>query len=347
MPDLMHCEEVRMKTKRLLKSVAAILVAVAFLASPVFAGGSKEVTTEDTVRIRVGIGTTADSALGKGVEYFGQLLNEKSGGKIQVELYASNMLGGDREMIEGVGMGMFEMCNIATGTVANFSSSFFPLDLPYVVTDRETAYAALDGPEGRAILDTLENTGIFALSFWELGFRDMYNTRGEIAHPDQLKGLKFRVMENDIYITLFNGLGAYATPMNIGEVFTALQQKTIDGHDNPIGVTLSGKYYEADKYCTKSHHVYSATVNMINREFFDSLPAEYQQWIIEADQEARDYERQLVQEEEDAAYAGWVEAGGVVTEVDMNEWAEACSFVIDKYSDQVDMDFVNALRGNV
>lgn len=299
----------------------------------------------DVVKLRVGIGTTAESALGQGVTRFGEILDEKSGGKIQVELCAGSVLGGDRETIEGVGLGTFEMCNIATGTVTNFSDKFLALDLPYVVTDRETAYKALDGEKGREILDSLENSGIYAMSFWELGFRDLYNAKKIIEHPEDVKGLKIRVMENDIYLSLFNGLGAYATPMNIGEVFTALQQGTVDGHDNPIGVTVSGKFYEADKNCTKSHHVYSATVSMINREFFDNLPEEYQQWIVEADAEARDYERNLVKEEEEESYQAWEAAGGTVTEVDMDEWAAACGFVVDQYADKIDMDFVNALRG--
>lgn len=299
----------------------------------------------EVVKLRVGIGAVAESALGRGVEYFGKVLDEKSGGKIKVELNAGSVLGGDRETIEGVGLGTFEMCNIATGPIVNFSDAFLPLDLPYVVTDRKTAYEVLDGESGRKILDTLENSGIYAMNFWELGFRDLYNAKKIIQHPADVKGLKIRVMENDTYISLFNGLGAYATPMSIGEVFTALQQGTIDGHDNPIGPTLTGKFYEADKNCTKTHHVYSATVSMINRKFFDNLPKEYQQWIIEADAEARDYERKLVQEEEEKAYEDWKAAGGTVTEVDMNEWAEACSFVLDKYKDKLDMNFVNALQG--
>ena len=304
-----------------------------------------ETTEGETVKLRVGIGATADSALGQGVEYFGKLLDEKSGGKIQVELCAGSVLGGDRETIEGVGLGTFEMCNIATGPIANFSEKFMALDLPYVVTDRETAYKALDSEMGREVLDSLENSGIYAMSFWELGFRDLYNAKKIIEHPEDVSGLKIRVMENDVYISLFNGLGAYATPMSIGEVFTSLQQGTIDGHDNPIGPTVTGKYYEADKNCTKTHHVYSATVSMINREFFDELPEEYQQWIVEADAEARDYERKLVQEEEEASYKSWIENGGTVTEVDMNEWAEACSFVLNDYENKLDMEFVNALRG--
>ena len=286
------------------------------------AAGSDE-TQAKTVKLRVGIGAAADSALGQGVEYFGKLLDEKSGGLIQVELCAGSVLGGDRETIEGVGLGTFEMCNIATGPIANFSASFLPLDLPYVVTDRQTAYSVLDGEMGREVLDTLESTGIYAMSFWELGYRDLYNAKKIIEHPEDLKGLKIRVMENDVFISLFNGLGAYATPMSIGEVFTSLQQGTIDGHDNPIGVT----------------------VGMINRAFFDSLPAEYQQWIVEADAEARDYERQLVQDLEEKDYAAWIENGGTVTDIDMDEWAQACSFVVDDYKDQIDMDFVNALRG--
>ncbi len=321
------------------------IYAILLIALCVYANGTNEKSIDEVVRIRVGIGASADSSLGQGVEYFAKILDEKSGGKIKAELYAGSSLGGDRETIEGVGMGMFEMCNIATGPIANFSDKFFPLDLPYVVTDRETAYKVLDGEMGRKILDSLESTGIFGLSFWELGFRDLYNTKGIIEHPEQLKGLKIRVMESDIYVSLINGLGAYATPMSIGEVFTALQQKTIDGHDNPIGPTLSGKFYEADKHCTKTHHVYSATVSMINRKFFDSLPEEYQNWIIEADQEARDYERKLVQEEEDIAYETWINNGGTVTNVDMNEWRDACSFVVDQYKDNIDMNFVNALRG--
>lgn len=331
--------------RRLFSSVILLLVA----SGMVFASGAQEKTpvlnSDEPLILRVGIGANGDSSLGQGINYFGKVLEEKSGGKIKVDLYASNVLGGDREMIEGVGMGTFEMCNIATGTVANFSRDFFPLDLPYVVTDRFKAYEVLDGPKGRAILDTLESSGIFALSFWELGFRDLYNVRRPIVKPADLKGLKIRVMENDIYITLINGLGAYATPMSIGEVFTSLQQKTIDGHDNPIGVTLAGKFYEAVKYCSKTHHVYSATVNMINRKFFNSLPEEYQKWIIEADEEARNHERKLVQEEEIEAYRKWEAAGGSVNEVDATEWAEACSFVVDKYKDRVDMEFVKALRG--
>ena len=305
----------------------------------------EETNNGETVKLRVGIGATADSALGQGVEYFGKLLDEKSDGKIQVELCAGGVLGGDRETIEGVGLGTFEMCNIATGPIANFSDKFMALDLPYVVTDRETAYQVLDSEMGREVLDSLENSGIYAISFWELGFRDLYNTKKIIKHPEDLKGLKIRVMENDVYISLFNGLGAYATPMSMGEVFTALQQGTIDGHDNPIGPTVTGKYYEADKNCTKTHHVYSATVSMINRNFFDKLPDEYQQWILEADAEARDYERKLVLEEEEASYEEWIENGGTVTEVDMNEWAEACKFVVDDYENKLNMEFVNALRG--
>lgn len=309
----------------------------------------KESTGKDAdgeiVRLRVGIGATADSALGQGVEYFGKVLDEKSGGKIQVELCAGSILGGDRETIEGVGLGTFEMCNIATGPISNFSEKFLALDLPYVITDRDAAYTALDSEKGREVLDSLENSGIYALSFWELGFRDLYNTKKIIEHPEDLKGLKIRVMENDVYISLFNGLGAYATPMSIGEVFTSLQQGTIDGHDNPIGPTLTGKYYEADKNCTKTHHVYSATVSMINRDFFDRLPAEYQQWIIEADEEAKNYERKLVQEEEEESYKAWEQAGGTVTDVDMEEWADACAFILEEYKDKLDMEFVNALRG--
>lgn len=173
----------------LILSVALVLGVLAGCSSankaPSAASAAKtaaEAGNNEVVRIRVGIGASAESALGQGVEYFGKLLNEKSDGKIQVELAAGSVLGGDRETIEGVGMGTFEMCNIATGPIANFSDMFLALDLPYVVTDRSTAFAVLDGEMGRAVLDSLEPTGIYAMSFWELGYRDLYNRKRILLH---------------------------------------------------------------------------------------------------------------------------------------------------------------------
>lgn len=297
------------------------------------------------IHIRLGIGANAESSLGKGAQYMCDKVEEYSNGEITMELFADSLLGGDRDMIEGVSLGTIEMCNVATGTVGNFSDAFFVLDMPYVVTDRQTAYDALDGDTGRNILNTLNNTGIYGLSFWELGYRQLFTTNKIVSSPSDLKGLKIRVMENDLHIALWNGMGAYATPMSVSEVFTALQQGTIDAMENPIGPILTGKYYEAAPNCILTNHIYSATVNMINKDLYDSLTDEQREILKRADAEARAYERQLVQEEDLSAIEEWKAAGGTVTEVNIDEWQDAAGFIFDDFSDKIDMNVVNALRG--
>lgn len=301
--------------------------------------------TGPSVVLRVGIGATADSSLGKGLTYMGQLLEEYSKGDMTLELYPDNLLGGDRDMVEAVSMGTIEMCNVATGTISNFCEELFTLDMPFLITDLERAYAVFDGEQGRELLDNLHRSNIEGLGFWEVGTRVLYSREVPIVHPEDVAALKFRVMESDVHQTLWNGLGAYATPMSIGEVFTALQQGVIDGHDNPINVTYTQKMYEVEPYCTLTNHIYCASINIINKDLYDSLTDEQREILNRADAEARAYERTLVAEDDEAAKEGWLASGGTIYEVDAQEWVEATAFAYETFADKIDMDLVNAFRG--
>lgn len=306
---------------------------------------NKTNNTDETIVIRYNMGSAEGSTLDVGARYMGELLDEWTDGRITVEVYNSNALGSDRELIEALALGDLEMANIATGTVCNFSEAFKPLDLPYVVKDRETAYKVLDGEEGREVLDTLEASNIKGLSFWELGWRVLYNNIKEINTPADMKDVKIRTMENDIYLNLFNGIGAYAIAMSVSELYTALQQGTVNACENPIGAQYEGGYYEVVPYVSVTNHVYCACVSMISMDFWNSLSADDQELIVKADAMARDYCRNFCAEQEGEYYQKWIDAGGTVTYVDTDLWAEECSFVVDSYADEIDMDFVAALRG--
>lgn len=299
----------------------------------------------EPIVIRYNMGSAEGSTLDVGARYMGELLDEWTDGRITVEVYNSNALGSDRELIEALALGDLEMANIATGTVTNFSSAFKPLDLPYVVKDRETAYKVLDGEKGQAVLDTLEASNIKGLSYWELGWRVLYNNLKEINTPEDLKNVKIRTMENDIYLNLFNGIGAYAIAMSVSELYTALQQGTVNACENPIGAQYEGGYYEVVPYVSVTNHVYCACISMISLDFWNSLTPEDQELIAKADAMGRDYCRSYCAEQEDAYYQKWIDAGGTVTYVDTDVWAERCTFVAESYADEIDMDFVNALRG--
>lgn len=313
--------------------------------APAEGSASAAESTGDPIVIRYNMGSAEGSTLDVGARYMGQLLDEWTNGRITVEVYNSNALGSDRELIEALALGDLEMANIATGTVTNFSKAFKPLDLPYVVKDRETAYQVLDGEMGRAVLDTLADSNIKGMSFWELGWRVLYNNVKEIQTPEDLKGIKIRTMENDIYLNLFNGIGAYAIAMSVSELFTALQQGTVNACENPIGAQYEGGYYEVVPYVSVTNHVYCACVSMMSMDFWNSLSPEDQELIAKADAMGRDYCRQFCAEKESEYYQKWTDAGGTVTYVDTDLWAKECAFVAESYSDEIDMDFVTALRG--
>jgi len=125
----------------------------------------------------------------------------------------------------------------------------------------------MDGPEGKKILDSLLSKNIVGLGLWENGFRNLTNSKYPVAKPEEVKGLKIRVMENPIHVSTFKTLGAYPVPMPFGELLTALQQKTVDGQENPLIVIYTSKLYEVQKYITLTGHFYSPAALLINKNF--------------------------------------------------------------------------------
>lgn len=300
---------------------------------------------EDKIYIRYGSVGQPTSNYTYGIEYFIEKVAEYSNGRIIVEHFGQSVLGGERDMAEGVALGTIEMCITASGPLTNFAPGFKIFDLPYLVTNKEVAFEVMDGEIGREILDELKPIGIYALSFWENGFRQLYNSKKEIKHPQDLKGLKIRTMENEIHIQLFNILGAYATPIGGAELFTSLQQGVVDGHENPLNNLVSSGMYEAQKYVSLTSHVYSPAVTMINLNLFNSLSEDDKNAITRADAEARDYERRI-SEEGDKTLAQEVEKLGLkVTEVNIHEWQEAAEPVYNRFKNELNMNYVNALKG--
>jgi tripartite ATP-independent transporter DctP family solute receptor len=302
-------------------------------------------TGKERLYLRLGSVGQSTSNYAKGVRVFIEKVAEYSNDEINVEYFGDSLLGGERDMAEGVGMGTFEMCLVASGPLVNFAKGFKIFDLPYIVTDRQVAYRVMDGEIGRQILDELQPSGIYALDFWENGFRMLYNSTKPLIHPEDLKGLKIRTMENEMHIALFNFLGAYATPIAGPELFTSLQQGVVDGHENPLNNIISSRMYEAQKFASLTGHLYSPAVLMINKELWDSLSPEDQTVFRKASAEARDYERKLSEEGDETQAEELQTLGLQVDRVDVEEWRRACEPIYDQFADQVNMDHVRALGG--
>mgnify|MGYP003587796940 CR=1 FL=1 len=217
---------------------------------------------------------------------FKELVEKKTQGKVDVKLYPNSQLGGERDAIEGISLGTIDMGVITNAPISGFVPQFQILDLPFIFKDAAQAYKVLDGEFGKSLLKRLEARGIIGLGFSEGGFRHMLNNVRPIKTPDDVKGIKFRVMENPTYIGMFKALGSNPTPMAWGETFTAVQQKTIDGLEIPIPVIYQNKYFEVTKYLSLTNHTYSPLIFMISKKTWDKLPADVQKAVADSVTEA-------------------------------------------------------------
>lgn len=281
-------------------AIGATIMLIGLLLAGCGGGGEtgSQASTDGTYKIKLG-SPLADSHPGHdGFLKFKELVEKESNGKIKVEYFPNAVLGGDRELTEAVQMGTVTMMLSSTSPVANFDKSFYLFDLPFLFPDRETAYKVLDGPVGQKLLDNLSSQGIKGLGYWENGFRNITNSKRPIKKLEDLEGLKLRTMENKLHIAAWKQLGANPTPMAFGELFTALQQGTVDGQENPLALIVSNKFYEVQDYLTLSGHVYTPFVIMMNKDFFDSLPQDLQQVVLDAVKQAGEYQRNLIKEQE-------------------------------------------------
>ncbi|MDR3331172.1 MAG: DctP family TRAP transporter solute-binding subunit [Synergistaceae bacterium] len=233
------------------------------------------------------------------VEYFNKTIEERSNGAIIIEVYPNGQLGGDRQLIESIQLGTVDMVATAAAIVSGFETQFTVLDFPYLFKDKPTAYRALDGELGQRLNDLLlKNQGIRNLIFMENGLRHITNNRGPIRKPDDLKGLKFRTMENPIHQATFKILGANPTPMNFGELYTALQQGTVDAQETPVTIIASSKFNEVQKFLSLTGHFYAPSVLLINENLWQSLTDEERKIISEAAVYLKDNQRRLNDAEE-------------------------------------------------
>lgn len=279
-----------------------------------------------TVRFKVGTTTAPEGHYVKGLIEMQSLLEEYSDGTMTLDIYPNSQLGNERDMMENVGMGVQEMCLVSTGPIPNFVPDFAVLDLPYLFETAEDAYAVLDGEIGTSLLAQLDTQGIKGLGFWENGFRDVTNDSKEIKTPADLSGMKIRTMENNVHIATYEALGATATPMAWGEIFTALQQGTVDGQENPIAIIESAKVYEVQKYCSLIDLFYSPCVLMISQTVYDGLDDTQKAALDKAAEEAKDFQRSYSQSYNEDAIKIMEEAGVTVTEVDKAEWKAAINY---------------------
>jgi tripartite ATP-independent transporter DctP family solute receptor len=236
-----------------------------------------------------------DHPLGLGAQKFADLVVQKSSGKMKVSVYPNAVLGGDPQNLSAVRGGTLDFTSMATGLLSGLDKQFMVFDFPFLFNNAQEAYALSDGPVGQRLLSGLGVHGMVGLGIWDLGFRNMTNSKRPIARVEDLQGLKLRVIAAPIYVDMFNTLGANPVPMTFGEVYGALESKAIDGQDNPVGVIESAKFAEVQKFMSLTRHVYTGMPFLMSKKTWDSMSGTERKIITDSANEAKDEERKLSQ----------------------------------------------------
>ena len=278
-------------------------------------------------------GTTTPDAhpYNLGLVKMSELLSEKTNGAVTLDVFGNSQLGSERDLIEGLQLGSLQMTCTSSAPLAGFTDAFLVFDLPFIFETSEQARAVMDSEVGMEILHSVDEQGLKGLAWFENGFRNVTNNVRPITVPDDLKGIKIRTMENQMHMAAFQIMGADPTPMAMGDVFTALQQGTIDAEENPVPIIATNKFQEVQKYLSMTGHLFSPTPVFIAKDYFEALPAEYQTAVQEAATEAAPYQREQIDEQNVSGLEELTNDGMEANEPEKAPFQEATAPLYDEY----------------
>jgi tripartite ATP-independent transporter DctP family solute receptor len=295
--------------------------------------------------LKFGYSLPATSHYGASATAMGEELAKRTNGKWTIKQFPANALGGEREMVEGLQIGTVDLVATSTGPVGNFVPDTLLTDIPFLFRDYAHADAVLDGPIGQQILDQFPKNGLVALAWGENGFRNLTNSKRPVRTPEDAKGLKVRTMENQVHMTAFRTIGVLPTPMAFPELFTALQQGTVDGQENPIGVILGAKFPQVQKYLTISQHVYSPALILMSPAVWNKLSAEEKTAFKEAAKVGAQAMRRKAREDAQNGVDELRKQGmEVVTDVDRKAFEEALKPAFAEYAKKFGQAKIDAIR---
>ena len=272
--------------------------------------------------------------LEQGATRFSELVAAKSGGRIKVTVFPGGTLGGDAANVSALQGGTIDVVMLNSGILASQVKDFEVYDFPFMFANAAEADAVVDGPFGQKMHAKLPEKGIVGLAYTELGFRNITNSRRPIATVDDIAGLKLRVIPNAINVDWVKALGANPTPLAFPEVYAALEQKAIDGQENPLSVILANKFAEVQKYLALTNHQYNPQSLIFSNKVWDTLSPAEQKILQEAAVEAAKYQRKVNREAVAGQLDALKKAGMQVSEFSPAEQAklrEKLKPVIDKH----------------
>ncbi len=290
-----------------------------------------------------------DHPQGQGATKFAELVKEKSGGKMKVKIFPSGMLGGDLQTVAALQGGTIDFTVLNAGMLSTVIPEFGVFDFPFMFNSGEEADQVVDGPFGRMMFEKLPAKNLVGLGYWELGFRNMTNNIRPITKLEDFDGIKLRVLQSPVFIDTFNTLGCNTVPLPYPELYSALEQHVVDGQENPVTNVQFASFYEVQKYFSFTKHIYSPQSSLISKKTWDKLNEEEKKIIVEAEQEARVFQRKANRSQL-AKSLEFVKPKMAVNEIspaEMDRIRAAAKPVIEKNTPKVGQDIVDAFNAAI
>jgi TRAP-type transport system periplasmic protein len=320
--------------------MAKVLAALLVLLVPFFVSAPTHAATE----LKLAHGAATDDPYHTGATKFADLVAQYTNNAYKIIIFPNAQFGGEREMIEGTKLGTLELIVTASAPIAGFAPKFMLFDLPFLFRDNAHAHRVLDGPIGQQVAATLEPHGIKLLSWMESGFRNMITTKKRLARPEDMQGMRFRVMENPVYVSMFKNLGSSAVPIPSPEVYTSLQTGVVDGYEHPVGAYMAIKAYEVAKLVAMTGHAYTPAPLLMNLKVYNQLSKEHQQAFLRAAQEAAIVERAYIAKTlEEFKTKLRTTAGVQFYEIDKRPFQEKMAPVYKEFEAKVGRDLIDAI----
>ncbi|MDX5378962.1 MAG: TRAP transporter substrate-binding protein [Halomonas sp.] len=305
--------------------------------------------------LRMGIGLAESSPQYLSVQYFADILDQRTEGRISVDIFPNSQLGDDVQMMEMLQTGSLDMTYPSSSPATTYVEELAVFDLPFLLPNRDAAVAVMQSDTAQEMLDAFDGSGIKALAFSENGYRQLSNSVRAVETPEDVGGmdvggLTIRTMENPVHLSIWETLGANPTPMAFGELFSAMEQGVVDGQENPWSTILTSNFHEVQDYGSETRHVYTPFILMISERTWDRLAPEYQELVQEAARQSAQYEIQLATEYDDWSREQLEEKGMQITRLDDEQIAafqEAVQPVYDEWAPKIGEDLIAEIQGIV
>ncbi|MEZ7173732.1 TRAP transporter substrate-binding protein DctP [Sporosarcina sp. OR05] len=340
-----------MKRAFLIKGYLLIAALVLVLAGCTNSSGKNdESVSADSgkVTLDISLSLAEGSFADVGVQKFKEELQRLSDGEIDLKVYYNNTFGGEREVIEMMGISSLDMATTSSGALGTWTKEFNMFDLPYLFKDHDHAYRVFDSEIGKDLADKFENSAnVKILSYWTAGYRYLSNSVRPVKSVEDVAGMKQRVQENQVQIDTWKAYGANPTPMGWTEVFTGLQQGVIDSQSNPLDSINTMKFYEVQKYVSKLPELYQPYLLMMGKPAFDALSTEHQEIVLQAAANSVEHAREGFEKLDEEATEILKGKGMEILEtdeIDVESFKKKTESVYEKWAPEFGVDFIEKVR---